>query len=112
VQLGAYGPGEPAAFDWDLDGDGAYDDAAGAAVSKTLDTATTLVGVRATDTDGASQTLRQTFTVGTLPPQASFAISGGTATSTSSDPELTVTVRAVDPAGNKSSKTTRLTVRR
>ena len=73
--------GEPVAFvssscdpqggeitqDWDLDGDGAYDDATGSVVTRTYPAATQLsVGLRVTGEGGAVDTRRTALTVGSI----------------------------------------------
>src|ERR1700754_2507420 len=49
ISLGATSPGRGLTFAWDLDGDGAYDDATGSTASRVLAAGTPVVGVRATD---------------------------------------------------------------
>ena len=84
--------------DWDLDGDGQYDDASGTIVTHSYPSGgTRLIGLRVTDSDNASDTApTQTLTVRNGAPTAAFTISpnpagaGQTVTfdgSASSDPE-------------------------
>jgi len=52
-----------AAAAWDLDGDGAFDDATGPAASRAYPAGTHLVGLRVVDTDGLAATAFTTLTV-------------------------------------------------
>jgi PKD repeat protein len=53
------------AHDWDLDGDGAFDDAQGGQVTRAYTVAGIYeVGLRVTDDDGATDTDRETVVVG------------------------------------------------
>ena len=63
--------GSIAALAWDLDGDGAFDDASGATATRTYSTARDLiVSLRATDDRGASSIAFQTISIrGTVSPQ-------------------------------------------
>jgi len=56
--------GDPLSYAWDLDGDGVYDDHAGASGSLLLrDRSLTGIGVRVSDGDGGQTTSRVSFTV-------------------------------------------------
>ncbi|MEA2429752.1 MAG: large repetitive protein, partial [Thermoleophilaceae bacterium] len=90
---------------WDLDNDGAYDDATGGTASKTFTKAGTYtVGVKVTDDNGDSSTVSHTVTVANRAPAAAFGAAPnpaptGTAvafTSTSSDPDGTIAAQAWD----------------
>jgi glucose/arabinose dehydrogenase len=63
-------------FDWDLDGDGAFDDASGSALTTAIAnlpaTAMFDVGVRVTDASGASDSARLRLFAGNSPPQATI----------------------------------------
>lgn len=99
-------------LDWDLDGDGGYDDrrspqsACYDTVQQTFTPAgrQATVGVRVTDQDGATAEATTTFTVGTRAPTAAFTASPAVAevnqtialTSQASDPDGTVTERLWD----------------
>jgi glucose/arabinose dehydrogenase len=77
VQLDASGSSDPdgdtLTYAWDLDGDGQFDDATGAKVSRTYATPGTYhPAVRASDPDGASGTASLTVEAGNSPPQASI----------------------------------------
>jgi PKD domain len=75
--------GSPVALAWDLDGDGAFDDATGAAVAFTPPAPGEItIAVRAGVT-----VVTRTVTVGTAPPVAAFEAAGATLTSTSFDPD-------------------------
>ncbi len=74
-------------YAWDEDGDGTYGGPAGTVIQHVFSAGEHTSGLRVTDSDGASSELRRTFTVGTHPPKASFAVSGSTVTSTSTDPD-------------------------
>ena len=57
------------AYEWDLDGDGDYDDATGATATTDFGSSgDTTVGLRVIDTDGAASTARTTITVSSPPP--------------------------------------------
>jgi glucose/arabinose dehydrogenase/PKD repeat protein len=60
----------PLTFAWDLDGDGAYDDATGATTQRTYQSGTVIVGLRVTDARGEVATTTRTITVGNSPPVA------------------------------------------
>jgi PKD repeat protein len=88
--------------EWDLDGDGQYDDASGTVVTHTYPSGgTRLIGLRVTDSDHATDTApTQTLTVRNAAPTAAFTVSpnpagaGQTVTfngSASSDPEGPIT---------------------
>ena len=88
--------------DWDLDGDGEYDDASGTVVQRSYASGgARVIGLRVTDSDDASDTApTQTLVVGNAAPNASFTIEpnpagvGQTVTfdgSASSDPEGPIT---------------------
>ncbi len=62
VVLSATSPGSGVTHTWDLDGDGAFDDATGAAVTMTA-AASGSVAVRSTDAGGRSGSERRTFAV-------------------------------------------------
>jgi PKD repeat protein len=90
---------------WDLDNDGAYDDATGATATKAFTRGGTYtVRLRVTDDDGAVSTTSRTLTVGNQPPTASFTWSPGspirnervTFTSTSADSDGTIASQAWD----------------
>jgi PKD repeat protein len=50
--------------DWDLDGDGQFDDASGPSATHTFDAGDHVVGLRTTDSDGVVRQLTRTLTVG------------------------------------------------
>ena len=54
--------GGPLTYAWDLDGDGAYDDATGAAVTGTYPVGASTVALKVTDTHGTSGTATTTIT--------------------------------------------------
>jgi hypothetical protein len=60
----ASSPGVGVTYSWDLDGDGAFGDASGATVSRTLPAGTTSVSVRATDAAGHVTTETRSITTG------------------------------------------------
>jgi hypothetical protein len=98
ISLTAKSPGRGLTFAWDLDGDGAYDDATGSTASPVLAEGTPTVGVRATDDAGRAATLRQSIPVhaGNLAPSGAIE-----ATPESAQPGEPVTVKATgaDPDG-------------
>jgi hypothetical protein len=63
ISLQADSIGRGVTYAWDLDGDGAYDDAAGASASATLPAGTATVSVRATDEFGRSAAETRTLLV-------------------------------------------------
>jgi hypothetical protein len=66
-------PGDTVTYDWDLDGDGAYDDATGPEADFTYANAGTyLAGVKVTDNHGASATDAVAITAGNTPPTATI----------------------------------------
>jgi PKD repeat protein len=96
---------------WDLDGDGRYDDATTAVVSRAFAApGNYVVGLRATDRHGTSSTVARPVAVGNRPPLASLVHSpaspaaGDTVTfvSTASDPDGTIAAQAWDLDGNGS----------
>jgi len=72
--LSAYSPGRGVAYAWDLDADGAFDDATGPTVRPTFATGTHRVAVRATDQDGRTAQATRTLTTHAtnLPPSTTF----------------------------------------
>ncbi|MEW2357646.1 PQQ-dependent sugar dehydrogenase [Spirillospora sp. NPDC029432] len=67
----------PLTYAWDLDGDGAYDDSAEARPSHTYTTrGRHTVGLKVTDTRGASDTASTVITAGSTPPTASITSPG------------------------------------
>jgi hypothetical protein len=75
VDLIASSPGLGVSYSWDLDGDGAFADAAGATARQTLPAGTRTVSVRATDTFGRTSTETRSVTVATAnyPPVISLS---------------------------------------
>ncbi|WP_329521591.1 PQQ-dependent sugar dehydrogenase [Spirillospora sp. NBC_01491] len=64
----------PLAYAWDLDGDGAYDDSTDARPKRTYETkGRYTVGLKVTDTRGASDTATLVVTAGSTPPVATIA---------------------------------------
>ncbi|GAB3501023.1 PQQ-dependent sugar dehydrogenase [Amycolatopsis cihanbeyliensis] len=62
--------GDGLSYAWDLNGDGSYDDAAGPTASRTyVEVAQVNVGLRVTDSDGATDTATVPVTVGSPPGQ-------------------------------------------
>ena len=60
-------------YAWDLDGDGQFDDATGVTTSRTYAAVGDVdVGLRVTDTDGASDTTTRTVSAGNSPPTVSI----------------------------------------
>lgn len=75
VKFNASGSADPTAqtltYDWDLDGDGAYDDGSGKTISRTYTAGGSVsVGLKVTDPDDNSDTVHHTITVGSTPPVA------------------------------------------
>ncbi|WP_165495265.1 PQQ-dependent sugar dehydrogenase [Actinomadura roseirufa] len=67
----------PLQYAWDLDGDGAYDDSTAAAPTFTYDRKGRYsVGLKVTDTRGASDTATQVVTAGSTPPVATITAPG------------------------------------
>jgi glucose/arabinose dehydrogenase len=67
-------PGDTIGYDWDLDGDGAYDDATGPTAAFTYANAGSyLAGVRVTDNHGAAATDAVAIRAGNTPPTATIA---------------------------------------
>jgi len=65
--------GDTISYDWDLDGDGAYDDATGTTASFSYpDAGRYLAGVRVTDNHGASSTDSVAIAAGNTPPTATI----------------------------------------
>jgi glucose/arabinose dehydrogenase len=66
-------PGDPLSYSWDLDGDGAYDDATGPEADFRYAAAGSyLAGVKVTDNHGASATDAVAITAGNTPPTATI----------------------------------------
>jgi glucose/arabinose dehydrogenase len=66
-------PGDTLTYDWDLDADGAYDDATGTTADFTYATAGSyLAGVKATDNHGVSATDAVAISAGNTPPTATI----------------------------------------
>ncbi|WP_028067284.1 PKD domain-containing protein [Solirubrobacter soli] len=63
--------------EWDLDGDGVYDDAVGRYPTLRLTAGEHTIGLRITDARGQSSYVRQTFTVGAAPPVPTWTADGG-----------------------------------
>jgi PKD repeat protein len=96
-------------LEWDLDGDSQYDDAFGPTAQKTFDTpGTKTVRLKVTDSEGGSHTAAKTITIPSQPPVASFVYSPATPlslqavtfTSTSSDPDGSITQIRWDTDGD------------
>jgi large repetitive protein len=86
-----------ATLEWDLDGDGAYDDASGAEARRAFSgSAPTSVGLRARDRDGGEDEFRLTVVPGNKAPSAGFSFTpaasglGGSFNATASDDDGTV----------------------
>ena len=108
-------------WEWDLDKDGAYDDAQGPTATTSFATrGTHTVSLRVTDDKGATSVASRSLTVGNQAPNASFTWSPATPirrenvtfTSTSADPDGTIVSQAWDTDndgkfddGNKLTKT-------
>jgi PKD repeat protein len=109
--------GPIAKYEWDLDGNGSYETSTGATASASQVYATPgnrTVGLRVTDSDGATATTTQTVTIQNRPPVASFtaapnpAVTGEAVAfnaSASSDPDGTVAKYEWDLDGNGSYET-------
>jgi glucose/arabinose dehydrogenase/Ca2+-binding RTX toxin-like protein len=67
--------GDALSYEWDLDGDGAYNDSSEPQPSRTYSTGSYQVGLRVTDGRGASDTLDQALTIsaGNTPPSATIS---------------------------------------
>ncbi len=87
-------------LEWDLDGNNVFDDAFGPTVTKTFNSpGSKTVRLRITDSDGGTHTATKTVSVTSKPPVASFVFSPETPlsltrvtfTSTSTDPDGTIT---------------------
>ena len=66
-------PGDTLTYEWDLDGDGAYDDADGPTAQYTYtDAGRYLAGVRVTDNHGATATDAVAISAGNTPPTATI----------------------------------------
>jgi PKD repeat protein len=90
--------GTIASYEWDLNGDGLFDDAAGPEAQKLFPFAGTYtVGLRVTDNDGASAVATETIAVGNRPPVSSFDHSPA---SPSTGDTITLTSTATDPDGS------------
>jgi len=74
VRMTAESPGRNVTFDWDLDGDGDFDDTSGPVAVRAFLAGTSSVAVRATDEEGRTGVERRTLVAhtGNLPPRASF----------------------------------------
>jgi PKD repeat protein len=97
--------GRPLAESWDLDGNGTFGDKTGHQVTTSFDTnGVKSVSLRVTDSGGIVRTLTKNITVHNRPPLASFGVSATAAdtgspitfTSTSSDPDGTISSYAWD----------------
>ena len=87
-------------FDWDLDGDGAFDDGSGATLAPVTfpRAGTRVVRVRVTDPDGGEAIERLTLEVGNRPPTANFT---WTPSLVERGRPVTFTSQAVDPEGTE-----------
>ena len=65
--------GQPLSFEWDLDDDGAFDDATGVTASRTYPVGDHVVKVRATDSVGASDVAQVSVTATNQAPVASVS---------------------------------------
>ena len=90
--------GRMAALEWDLDGDGAFDDAAGAVATAAFTTSRrTSVGLRARDRDGGENEVRLSLVPGNRAPSAAFTVApvagglGATFTAAVADADGSVT---------------------
>lgn len=68
--------GDPLEFAWDLDGDGEYDDATGPTTTRAYTAATTTVGVRVTDSRGASAVATTVVSTGNAAPSVEITAPG------------------------------------
>ncbi len=74
--------GDALSYEWDLDGDGAYDDSSEPRPSRTYSGGSYQVGLRVTDGQGASDTLDQALTISAGNTQPTAAISAPSSTTT------------------------------
>ena len=89
--------GTIAAYAWDLDNDGQFDDGASAQVEGSFPVANTYtVKLMVTDSNGATATATKTVTAQNRPPTASFTTSPDTPTT---DGPVTFTSTSTDPEG-------------
>jgi hypothetical protein len=95
--------GPPPALEWDLDDDGAFDDASGTAASRSFPKAgTAAVAVRATDFRGATAVATAAVKVVARPPMAAFTIdraapqAGELVTFTSTEADTVYVLAALD----------------
>ncbi len=121
VSFNATGSSDPdgtiAKYEWDLDGNGSYETDGGATATTTRSYATSgdrTIGLRVTDSNGATATTTRTLTVQNRAPTASFTVSpnpvgiGSNATfnaAASSDPDGTIAKYEWDLDGNGSYET-------
>jgi hypothetical protein len=106
--------GEAPSFAWDVDGDGAFDDAAGINPTVTLgEPGPTTIALRVTDPDGTTATDEATVTVANVAPAltAPAALAGAagrpvTLTATFTDPAATPRTATVDWGDGRSSPAT------
>jgi PKD repeat protein len=97
--------GEPLTYEWDLDGDGQFDDGTGATITHPgfATGGNHTVQLRVTDPQNNSDTETQIVTVGNTPPSASFNFSG-TNSVTPAVPDVNEPIdfisTATDPNGN------------
>ena len=98
VKLQAGSDGRGISYAWDLDGDGAYDDATGDHAAVTFSGGSPVVGVRATDQFGRTATERTRFAVhaADAPPNGTIEFS---APSARVGRPITVTANGQDPDG-------------
>jgi glucose/arabinose dehydrogenase len=72
--------GDPIAYAWDLDGDGAFDDATSVTTSTTYQAGTYTPRLQVTDTSGATATASVTISAGNTPPRSVIDSPPGTLT--------------------------------
>ena len=104
---------DPITFDWDLDADGLFDDAAGATTTLTLDAGTTRrVAVRVTDSRLLTGVARRTVVTAAPPTTTSTTTSTTSTTTTTTVPPTTTstTTTTVAPTTTTSSTTSTTTV--
>jgi len=83
-------------YEWDLDNDGAYDDATGVNTTfSTIGSGVFTIGLRVTDADGASNVATTTVTLTNLAPTANAQT-----VSTDEDTALPITLTGSDPGGS------------